>query len=899
MLIESKITGVYIAGLTADSTFYRGPGSDSYGSITYQAGEKGYYHINLSPQTTVGDVLNQIKAQFEANGETFEYTITNGHIEITSSVEFKEISDSDFMKLMGLGKTEVTFDANYTRAEAEAVSTSTITGANIYGMKADTVFSGIEQGNVNFTYAGNSYSLALDGTETVEDVLNGIKNIVNANGGQFEFSIVDGTITINASEFAFTTDETGFVALAGLGTAEKTYEANYTSGVEYGSNVLTGSVGGLTTDTVLNGLNDGDYTIRQGGQNAFTFNVSSTDTVGDVIDKINASGIYTAGLDSEGRFYIKAAASSTTEVANVSSTYISGTRKVTETTKIGANTVTFGANSANEFTVTTSSNATMKDLIDLINAKTSESGIQASIIDGQFTLTRVSNGKVSADSDIKISVNQGFAGLLTGIADYTSTGPNISGNTMTGSAQDIEILNSLFASGLFNDKFYIDDGTQSGVGFIEVKSSDTITVVIDNMANACSDLPTANHSIGFNNGQIVVELDPDPDTQFNLINMQWSDSNANILIATGMISGTISASATKVMGQKVNTGSATSQNGVITGTNSVKQTHLSAEDAQAQGYILIEDAQDLLNIKNNLSGKYMLVGDIDLSSLGTNFTALIENEFTGILDGNGYTISNLSINNAGSYTGLFAQMNGTVRNLTIENANIKGANYTGILAGKSTGNISNVYVSGTVSGAKYVGGLVGYVSPVDTYSDYASSPDSYITSVGANVTVTGTEDVGGLIGVLTDTMAPGYAAGVIISNAYSTGRVQGETIVGGLVGSFYGDDSVIQNTYSTSSVGATASGGVTGAVVGKYSGDGTIKNSYFAVNSSSISTGTGEYESSGVTRLTNSSEISQQAINSGWSPEIWDFTTGSTPVLKELTNTYSKSVSAGTVVIRH
>ena len=294
----------------------------------------------------------------------------------------------------------------------------------------------------------------------------------------------------------------------------------------------------------------------------------------------------------------------------------------------------------------------------------------------------------------------------------------------------------------------------------------------------------------------------------------------------------------------------------------------------------------------------MLVGDIDLSSLGTNFTALIENEFTGILDGNGYTISNLSINNAGSYTGLFAQMNGTVRNLTIENANIKGgANYTGILAGKSTGNISNVYVSGTVSGAKYVGGLVGYVSPVDTYSDYGSSPDSYITCVGANVTVTGTEDVGGLIGVLTDTMAPGYAAGVIISNAYSTGRVQGETIVGGLVGSFYGDDSVIQNTYSTSSVGATASGGVTGAVVGKYSGDGTIKNSYFAVNSSSISTGTGEYESSGVTRLTNSSEISQQAINSGWSPEIWDFTTGSTPVLKELTNTYSKSVSAGTVVI--
>ena len=63
-----------------------------------------------------------------------------------------------------------------------------------------------------------------------------------------------------------------------------------------------------------------------------------------------------------------------------------------------------------------------------------------------------------------------------------------------------------------------------------------------------------------------------------------------------------------------------------------------------EGYIGIYTAEDLNNIRNNLSGKYILMNDIDLSvyenwePIGTT-----EAPFTGELDGNGYYISSLKI----------------------------------------------------------------------------------------------------------------------------------------------------------------------------------------------------------------------------------------------------------------
>ena len=76
---------------------------------------------------------------------------------------------------------------------------------------------------------------------------------------------------------------------------------------------------------------------------------------------------------------------------------------------------------------------------------------------------------------------------------------------------------------------------------------------------------------------------------------------------------------------------------------------LSEDEAIAQGYTVIKTAQDLDNIRNDLDGKYILMNDIDLSSY-SNWDPIGEVDvdtgtgqgFTGVLDGNGYTISNLN-----------------------------------------------------------------------------------------------------------------------------------------------------------------------------------------------------------------------------------------------------------------
>ena len=115
-------------------------------------------------------------------------------------------------------------------------------------------------------------------------------------------------------------------------------------------------------------------------------------------------------------------------------------------------------------------------------------------------------------------------------------------------------------------------------------------------------------------------------------------------------------------------------------------TRLSEEEAIAQGYTVIKTAQDLDNIRNNLSGKYILMNDIDLSSY-SNWDPIGENNasaFNGILDGNGYTISNLTINRPNeNYVGLFGVIKGSVeiKNLSLENIDIYGENYVGGLAG--------------------------------------------------------------------------------------------------------------------------------------------------------------------------------------------------------------------------
>jgi len=171
---------------------------------------------------------------------------------------------------------------------------------------------------------------------------------------------------------------------------------------------------------------------------------------------------------------------------------------------------------------------------------------------------------------------------------------------------------------------------------------------------------------------------------------------------------------------------------------------LTEEEAIAQGYTVIKTKADLENIKNNMSGKYILMNDIDLENSCLSYSTGDPGNimtFEGELNGNGYIIKNLSAN---AYAvGLFAEGNGaTVQNLGLENINIPGAHHgAGFFAGGTNCQVNNIYVTGNAASTRAIGGLLGEMTGnnniIDSYSNVTiSSSHSSICYDSNDVTCT-------------------------------------------------------------------------------------------------------------------------------------------------------------------
>jgi hypothetical protein len=195
---------------------------------------------------------------------------------------------------------------------------------------------------------------------------------------------------------------------------------------------------------------------------------------------------------------------------------------------------------------------------------------------------------------------------------------------------------------------------------------------------------------------------------------------------------------------------------------SVGLTGLVAMAAPGWAQTVINTVQDLQNINNNLSGSYDLGGDIDASVTaswngGSGFTPIGKNgtPFTGIFDGQGHMISNLSSSSTVFYSGLFGDVgpSGIVRNVGVTNASIRtglmSGHGGGILVGQNEGTVENSFATGAIDGGTYgskVGGLVG-------------TNLGLIVQSNAAVTVTGQGiySFGGLVGDNTGTIKQSYA----------------------------------------------------------------------------------------------------------------------------------------------
>ncbi|MFC1793120.1 GLUG motif-containing protein, partial [Planctomycetota bacterium] len=219
---------------------------------------------------------------------------------------------------------------------------------------------------------------------------------------------------------------------------------------------------------------------------------------------------------------------------------------------------------------------------------------------------------------------------------------------------------------------------------------------------------------------------------------------------------------------------------------------------------------------------FKLMADIDLSGFAYD-TALIAPDtgpstltfdgipFTGVFDGNGHTISHLSV--TGLYNlGLFGQLKhgGEIRNLGVVNVNIvsSGWDVGGLVGDNYGGTVTNCYCTGIINvngSGQHIGGIVGYNSKGIVSNCYSAGT---VTGTGLIVgglvglnsygdirmsysisLVNGDRWVGGLVGVNTSESN--------ITASYSTGTISGDRSVGGLVGLNEGS---ITKSYSTGTV---------------------------------------------------------------------------------------------------
>src|SRR5215468_9539539 len=232
------------------------------------------------------------------------------------------------------------------------------------------------------------------------------------------------------------------------------------------------------------------------------------------------------------------------------------------------------------------------------------------------------------------------------------------------------------------------------------------------------------------------------------------------------------------------------------------------QSSQLTAYMLVNTASDLDAVRTNQSGTYTLGTKITLDP-NQPFTPIPN--FTGLFDGQGQTIANLTIASTTQNIGLFGTIAsaGEVRNLNLTNVSVNSSvnsQLVGTLAGTNAGTISNVSATGIVqvAGGSTAGGLVG--QNLGSISNSFASVDVGSPNV-ANL------QVGGLVG--------NNSATILSSVALGTVQAGDASVAGGLVAS---------NSVSGAITGSQASGNVTvgaasvgGGLVGANAG--TITNS--------------------------------------------------------------------------
>ncbi len=252
----------------------------------------------------------------------------------------------------------------------------------------------------------------------------------------------------------------------------------------------------------------------------------------------------------------------------------------------------------------------------------------------------------------------------------------------------------------------------------------------------------------------------------------------------------------------------------------------------------ISTCAELQLMSQDLGDAYVLIADIDCTQTATwnggeGFEPIGTNAapFTGNLDGQDHTVTNLTINRPSTdYVGVFGYISepAWVTRLNLANAAILGQGYVGGIAAWSEGtSFSHCRFSGNVTAPiRSVGSMLG------------GGERTVLTNCSASAEITSTGPrVGGLVGEGTDTK---------LTQCTFSGNVFGDDFVGGLIG-LDSDGTIIQ---CHTVVSVTAIGSAIGGLAGFHRGTLTQSSAQGSVNS-------GDGEAGGLVGRTTGSIITQ------------------------------------------
>lgn len=223
--------------------------------------------------------------------------------------------------------------------------------------------------------------------------------------------------------------------------------------------------------------------------------------------------------------------------------------------------------------------------------------------------------------------------------------------------------------------------------------------------------------------------------------------------------------------------------------------------------------------EDRMAGHYVLGRDIDATEtvgwddnhgfvpIGSKVSANdpdlgdIEVAFSGTLDGNGFAISNLTINRPDErYAGVFAEVSqgAQIYSMILDNAKVTGGSRVGALIGQNSGAISNVkVVEGSIT-ANYgfAGGLIGH-NMANGKIEWIHMQEQTVEALDNSSGGTGGTEPAHAAGLVAQ--AHGSIENVLVQDAEITGK----KMVGGITAYTFSDSEIYQVVVMDSRLNST------------------------------------------------------------------------------------------------